>query len=283
VLARLLKEPPPYSAVGSDEKRMRARWALWDIVEGLRLYAMWLRQSWNEVRRRYKRTLLGPAWVTLSLLIFATVLSFVWAGLFNTPVRQFLPFLLSGLLPWNIISGALGEACLVLLGGEGLIKSRQFPYTTLIHGVLTRNTIVFGHNLVGYVLIALVCGVPLGWQVVLLIPGLVLVLVNCAWMSVLIAVLCLRYRDFQQIVQSLLQILVFVTPIFWMPSQLQGARALIVDYNFLHHLVELARQPLLGKTPQLVNYLVCIATAVVGWWLAYKLLALKRHRLAYWF
>lgn len=282
-IARLLREPPPYAAKESDEPRKLARWALWDIVEGLRLWEMWLLQSWNEIRRRYRRTLLGPMWVTVSLVIFAVVLSFVWAGLFNQQVRQFLPFLLSGLLPWNLISSSIGEACTVFLGGEGLMKSRQFPYTTLVYSVLARNTIIFGHNLIGFVPIAIVSGVPLGWKTALLFPGLVLVIANCAWMAILVAVFCQRFRDFPPLVASLLQIAMFVTPVFWMASQLQGRRAMIVDVNLLHHMVELVRQPLLGQAPAPVSYAVCAAAAVVGWVLAYRLFARKRHRLAYWF
>jgi ABC-type polysaccharide/polyol phosphate export permease len=198
-------------------------------------------------------------------------------------VGEFLPFLLSGLLPWTLISASIAESCSVFLAGEPLMKSRQFPYTALIYGVLARNTIIFGHNIVGYVLIGVICGVALTWQSALLIPGLVLVLVNCIWMSIVVAVFCLRFRDFQQLVTSLLQIAMFVTPVFWKASQLQGKRAIIAHANPLHHMVEIVRQPLLGQTAEPVSYAVCIATAVLGWALAYWLFARKRHRLAYWF
>jgi ABC-type polysaccharide/polyol phosphate export permease len=282
-ISRLLREPPPYAGRDEDEGRMLARWALWDIVEGMLLWDLWLRQAWNEIRRRYKRTLLGPMWVTVSLVIFALVLSLVWSGLFNQPVAKFLPFLLSGLLPWTLISVCIAEACMIWLAGEGLMKSRQFPYTTLIYGLLARNTIIFAHNLVGFIPIALICGVPLTWQTLLLFPGLVLAVVNCGWIAILVGIFCLRFRDFQPLVGSLIQILMFVTPVFWAADQLQGTRAIIVDVNILHHLVEVIRQPLLGKTPATISYLVSTITAVAGWALAYSYYARKRHRLAYWF
>src|SRR5262249_19275286 len=154
--------------------RMLARWAVWDIVEGLRLWDLWLRQAWNEIRRRYKRTVLGPMWITVSLVIFAVMMSFVWSGLFSQQVTQFLPFLLSGLLPWTLISVCIAEGCLGLAAGEGLIKARQFPYSTLLYGLLARNLILFGHNMIGFVPIALLCGVPLGWNTLMLIPATVL-------------------------------------------------------------------------------------------------------------
>lgn len=274
---------PPLAETEIDEQRRLRRLALWDIVAGLRLWEMWVRQSSNEVRRRYKRTLLGPMWVTVSLVIFAIVLSFVWAGLWKMQVSEFLPFLLSGLIPWGLVSSAIGESCMVFLAGEGLIKSRQFPYSTLIYAVLTRNLVIFGHNLIGYVPIAALCGITFGWATLLLVPGIALVLINCGWMCFIVAIFCLRFRDFQPLVASLLQIAMFVTPVFWTASQLQGKRAMIVDVNVLHHMMEIVRQPLLGKTAAPVSYLICVAVAAVGWICAYWLFARKRHRLAYWF
>jgi ABC-type polysaccharide/polyol phosphate export permease len=99
----------------------------------------------------------------------------------------------------------------------------------------------------------------------------------------LTAVLCLRFRDFQQMVASILQVMVFVTPVFWQVNQIQGKRAIIIHANPLHHMVEVVRQPLLGAMPSSMSYLVCVGCAVVGWLLAFKLFARKRHRLAYWF
>jgi ABC-type polysaccharide/polyol phosphate export permease len=282
-VARALRESPPHASGAPDERRKLAGWALWDIVEGVRLWQMWLRQSWNEVRRRYKRTLLGPMWVTVSLLIFAVALSFIWAGLWKMQVTEFLPFLLSGLIPWYVISSCIGEACIAFLVGEGLMKSRQFPYTALIYGVLARNVIIFGHNLIGYIPIALLCGVALSWKSLLLVPGLVLIVLNCAWMAILVAVFCLRFRDFNQLVTSLLQIAMFVTPVFWNASQLEGKRAVLVHINLLHHMVEVVRQPMLGKTAAVTSYAVCVGALILGWAVAYMLFARKRHRLAYWF
>jgi ABC-type polysaccharide/polyol phosphate export permease len=274
---------PPYRNGIEDDKRVRAQWALWDFVEGARLWPMWWRQSSNEVRRRYKRTLLGPAWVTVSLLIFSIMLSFVWAGLFKMQVAEFLPFLLSGLLPWTLVSSCIGEGCGILLGGEGLIKSRQFPYTSLVYAGVARNLVIFSHNLIGYVFAAAFCGIVPSWQMLLLLPGLILVLANCVWMEIVVSVFCLRFRDAQQLVASILQVAAFVTPIFWNPSQLAGKRIIIVHVNPLHHMVDVIRQPLLGHAPALQSYAVCLATAVVGWALAYILFSRKRHRLAYWF
>lgn len=275
------RDPPPLD--DQESKSQLWRRANWDFVAGLQLWEMWSRLSMNEVRRRYKRTMLGPMWVTVSLLVFATVMSFVWAGLWKQNVVDFLPFLLSGLIPWTMLSAAIGESTAVFLAGESLMKARQFPYSILVYGAIARNVVIFAHNLVGYLLVAGLCSVPLGWATLLIVPGLGLVVLNCGWVCMLAAVFCLRYRDFQQLTASILQIAMFVTPVFWTASQLQGKRAIIVDANPLHHMIELLRHPMLGTYANSTSYLVCIGTALVGWTIAYWLFAMKRHRLAYWF
>jgi lipopolysaccharide transport system permease protein len=115
------------------------------------------------------------------------------------------------------------------------------------------------------------------------LPGIVLVVINCGWMCMLCAILCLRYRDFSQIIASVLQVMVFVTPVFWQVDQLKGNRAIIAHANPIYHLVDIVRQPLLGVMPSATNYLVCVALALAGWLAAFHLFAAKRHRLAYWF
>jgi len=259
------------------------RVAAWDFVQGFRRHEIWKRQSLNEVRRRYRRTMLGPMWVTVSLIVFAVVLSFVWAGLFNQNVTTFLPFLLSGLVPWGLISAIIGEGTSAFAAGEGLMKSRQFPYTTLINIVIARNVIIFLHNLAGYVLVATLCGVAFTWATLLLVPGVMLLLLNSGWMCLLVAIFCLRYRDFQQLVASLLMIAVFVTPVFFNASQLQGKRTIIIHANLLHHMVDIVRQPLLGNVPSATSYVFCLVGGIVGWLAVFLLFARKRSRLAYWF
>lgn len=268
----------------SNDKTQTTKRAYWDVLQGFMLWQLLVRLSLNDMRRRYKRTVLGPSWMTVNLLIFASVTSVVWASLWGQNVKEFLPFLLSGLVPWTMISGVLGESTGAFLGGEGLIKNQQFPYVLLTNGVVARNALIFFHNVVGYLLVALLCNVDLNMTTLLILPNLIFVLANCGWMSLLLAIFCLRYRDMQQIVTSLIQITVFVTPIFWKADQIQGSRTIfLVHGNLFYHLIELLRRPLLGEFAGLESYLVCLFAAIVGWWFTFKLFRSKRHRLAYWF
>lgn len=257
--------------------------ALNDLIGGILSWEIWGRLCLNEVNRRYRRTLLGPMWVAVSLGVFSLVLSLVWAALWRQNVREYLPYLLSGLIPWMMIASSIGESTSTFMSAESLMKSRQFSYSMLIHVVLGRNIIVFGHNMITYILAAFACGVSINWQTLLFLPGFVLLVFNLAWICLIIAILCLRFRDFQQLVTIILQVVMFITPVFWPVSQLTGRTAIIVDVNLLFHMIDLIRSPLLGKSPQLESYIICILAGFVGWLSAYLLLRSKRHRLVYWF
>src|SRR5450631_910433 len=96
--------------------------AVTDVIEGLADWPMWGRLGWQEVKRRYRRTAIGPLWSTLSLGIFIFVLGFVWANLWHQDVHVFLPFLSAGLLAWTLVTTIINESCSVFISAEALIK-----------------------------------------------------------------------------------------------------------------------------------------------------------------
>jgi ABC-type polysaccharide/polyol phosphate export permease len=282
-MSSLLQQTPPAASLPGQTDRELRQAALRDLAEGLARWDLVTRLSWNEVKRRYRRTLLGPMWVSVSLAIFAIVLSVIWASLWKQNVREYLPFLLSGLIPWTMIAGSLGEGCGTFISAEANMKSMRFPYTLLLHVVIARNTIVLAHNLLVYAIVAVACGVALTPVLLLAIPGFALLVLNLSWMCLLVAILCLRFRDVQQLVTTLLQISMFVTPIFWPASQLAGRMHIVVDVNLLYHMIDVVRSPLLGKLPDPASYIGCVAFALSGWLVTVLLYTRKRHRLVYWF
>ena len=83
--------------------------AIADIVNGARNWDMWGRLGWREVKRRYRRTVVGPFWTTLSLAIFVVVLGVVWSRLWNQDPKTYLPYLTSGMLTWVMFSSFCTE------------------------------------------------------------------------------------------------------------------------------------------------------------------------------
>jgi ABC-type polysaccharide/polyol phosphate export permease len=256
--------------------------ALRDVGYGIAEVQMWGRMGWQEVKRRYRRTVFGPFWSTMSLAIFIFSLGFVWANLWKQDTATYLPFLCGGLLAWTLVSSIIIESCAVFTSAEGLIKQLRVSFTALCCAVVWRNLIVFLHNVVILVLIDIVFGASVSWKSLLLIPGLIIICINGIWISLLLGLVCSRYRDVSQLVASVLQISLFITPIFWTPSQLGSGMSAFVNFNILFHFVDLIRAPLLGHAPAVWSYAFVGLVSVVGWLVTLGIFARFRRRIAYW-
>ncbi|HLW47014.1 MAG TPA: ABC transporter permease [bacterium] len=254
-----------------------------DIITGLSDWRMWGRLGWQEIKRRYRRTAIGPFWNTLSLGIFMLALGLVWANLWHQDPKVYLPFLTTGLLAWNLVAAVISEGCQTFLSGESLIKQLRFPYSLLACTVVWRNLIVFFHNFVIFIGVAIFAGLHPKVAMFLTIPGILLVWINGIWFAMMLGMVCTRYRDVQQVVMSILQISMFVTPIFFTPEQLGPKMTkYFANGNPLFHYVDVIRSPLLGKLPSRLTYEFVLLATVVGWAVTLWTYSRFRRRLAYW-
>lgn len=256
--------------------------AVRDVTTGFLAWDMWGRLGWRETLRRYRRTTIGPFWTTASVGLFVVMLGGVWSRVWSQDALTYLPYLTSGMITWMMVSATLTEGSLAIVLAESLIKQLRISYTALVCTVIWRNVVVFGHNLVIMVLVCAYVGLAPTWATLLFVPGLVLFCVNAMWMVLVLSMACARYRDVAPLIGSLLQIAMFITPVLWTPGQLQGRMALVVQFNPLYHLLELLREPLLGRAPELPTWILGSVGAVVGWAFAMFLFSRFRRRIPYW-
>jgi len=185
------------------------------------------------------------------------------------------------MITWGFVSKSILDGSTTFLALEGLIKQIRLPLTTHIASTIWKNVVILGHNAVIYVVVAAIFGLVPGWEVLWLIPGFVLVLLNLTWVALILAILCTRFRDVPLIVQSVVQMLFFVTPVFWSPKQMTN-RAFLVHGNPFYHVLELLRAPLLGSSPTLESWVFLLVTLVLGWTATFLLFSKFRRRIAYW-
>lgn len=253
-----------------------------ELKEALDLWYFWVRLATLDIELRYRRTVLGPFWLTLSGAMFLFALGFVFSTLFGQNIREYLPYIGAGLIFWWLISTMITEGCQSLIESRQLFLQRRTSIWLPALRVTLRNLIVFAHHFVVFCLIALIFGVSWNASLFLLIPGLGLIALNGVWVGVVLGVFCLRFRDLPQLVTVLVSITIFVTPIFWKREMLPEWRTAFADVNPLFHFIELGRQPLLGQTPALISYLIVIGMTLFGWALAYFVVRRYRNAVAYW-
>jgi ABC-type polysaccharide/polyol phosphate export permease len=255
-----------------------------DLLDGLKRCDLWTRLGLLEVKRRYRRTVIGPFWTAVSLGLFVVVMGTVGVGLWKQDPAQYLPFLASGMMVWVMISTVTTESCTLFISGQHLFNRMRINYSMLAYALVWRNIIGFLHNLLAYLVVVLLLTRGLiNLSTLLLVPGLLLVGINAVWVALLLGMACIRFRDVQPLTTTILQISFFVTPVFWPPELLTGAtRYVFVDFNPLYHFIDIVRSPLLGQVPSLASYLFVVSVTVLGWTMTYLLFAKFRKRIAFW-
>ena len=92
-----------------------------------------------EVKRRYRRTVIGPFWSVISLAVFVVTIGTVGVGLWNQDPLEYLPYLTAGMLVWIMISTSLGEACGVFVANTNLFRHARFDFSLLVYALVWRN------------------------------------------------------------------------------------------------------------------------------------------------
>src|SRR3990167_7913850 len=165
-----------------------------DYFAGFKKWEMLLYMAYADIRKRYRRTVLGPFWTTLSLGIFIFSMGTLFSLLWHTPINTFLPFFSSGFIVWTFFSTTVTDSCISFTLAEGYIKQISMPYSFYAFLVVWRNFLIFLHQVVIYILIALIFHVSLTKYTILIIPGLLLFVLNCSWIAIALGLICARFR-----------------------------------------------------------------------------------------
>ena len=255
-----------------------------DLLHGFQKRELWGRLGWLDVKRRYRRTTIGPFWNSITLAIYVLAVGTVGAAIWHQNIYDYLPYLVSGMVVWTLVSSIINESCSLFISGHALFRNIRFDYSILAYALVWRNFLVLLHNFAVYFVIVLVLKPSLlGFTALLAVPGLALVLVNGVWVAMLFGMFCLRFRDVPPLVSSAMQISMLITPLFWPADTLTGIKRFVfVDLNPLYHVLDVVRAPLVGRVPDAISYGVMIAMTIGGWWLTYAMFKRFRKRIAYW-
>lgn len=278
-------KPPPsvgilgQLALGITQRNFRK--AKTDIVQGWRRKSLWGTMGLQEIRQRYRRSKIGPFWLTLSMGIMVMALGTLYGTIFGQELSDYLPYLSAGFVIWGLISGVILDGVSAFIQGEGLIKQLPAPLSIHIYRVAWTNLIIFAHNIVIFLLVSFWYEKYPGWTLLLVPPAILVILLNGVWIGLLFGLLSARFRDIPQIVGSVVQVMFFITPVIWKMEMLPG-RALLLDLNPFYYLVEIVRAPLMGNPPSLQVILGAVLITIMGWVIAMLFYTALRWRLPYW-
>jgi len=255
--------------------------ALSDIWGGWKERALWTTIGLQDIRQRYRRSVIGPFWITISMGIMVAAFGLLYSQIFKIDTTEYLPYVTAGFFSWGLISALVTDGCTAFSSSDGLIKQLSAPLSIYVYRVLWSNLLTAAHNIWIYFLVALWFDVDLGWPVLLAIPALILILINGLWVGLLLGLLSARFRDIPMIVASIVQVAFFITPIIWKADMLPG-RALFLAVNPFYHFVAILRGPLLGQVPAFESWAAALLVTLIGWMITLFFYTAYRWRLAYW-
>ena len=260
-----------------------------DLSGGWQQRQLWAHLGWQDIRQRYRRSVLGPIWITISMAVTAVALGILYAGLFGNDLAVQLPYILVGFIVWGFISGCILEGADVFIANEGLMKHLPAPLSVHVYRLIWRQSLLFAHNMIVYAIMLVVFPQPLGWTSLAAVPAFGLLMVNGTWVALLAGVVSTRFRDLVPITQSIVQLMFFLTPIVWIyddllnsPNPAVAERARLAEFNPFLHFIEIVRRPLLGQDQLLRQWIIVLVITVVGWALTLVVLRRYRSRVTYW-
>ncbi|MGU3291009.1 galactan export ABC transporter permease subunit Wzm/RfbD [Williamsia sp. M5A3_1d] len=275
----------PAAPVTSDSRTFRRAWE--DLRTGFAQRELWALLGWQDIKQRYRRSLLGPLWITVATGVTAVAMGLLYGELFGIDIKTFLPHVTLGLIFWNFISQSILEGSVVFSTNEGLLKQIPSALSVHVYRLVWRQSIIFAHNIVIYAVVMAVFPQPVNWTILLIIPALFLFALNAIWVTIVFGILSTRFRDIGQLLATVVQLVFFMTPIIWTTDNLgqnaqNSSRLKLVELNPMFHYLEISRGPLVGEHVQAYHWFIVIGCTALGWAAALLVLRNYRARVAYW-
>ena len=255
--------------------------AIKDLKEGLSSIHVWPMLGWQEIRQRYRRSVLGPFWLTISTGAMIAGMGPLYGRLFGQDISAYFPYLAVSFIVWLLMANLINDCSNAFINAEGFIKQIKLPLTIHILRVIWKNLIIFGHNLVIVLLVFLFYPPQLGWQLLQMPLGVLLIAVNSLWFGVLVGLLCARFRDIPQIIASVVQVGFFLTPVMWKADML-GRHIWFAQINPIYHFIEIVRAPLVLGGAGILSWIAVLVMTGTGYAVMILMFSRFRARIAYW-
>jgi lipopolysaccharide transport system permease protein len=262
----------------------RLRNAVDDVAEMWRLLPLVFTLSFLDIKLRYRGSLLGPFWLTLSTAVMVGAIGFLYASLFHQDVSQYLPFLTISLVLWNFFNTITAEGCTCFTSSEGMIRAMRMPLSLHAARIVIRNIIVLAHNIIVIVIVFAIFHTTPNLDSFSVLPASLLWTIDSFATVLLLGAIGARFRDIPPIIGSIVQIAFYLTPIMWAPSMLahRGIAQVFINWNPIFALLEIIRGPLLGQAIEPHCWLVACLYSVMVCGIAFYVFTRARPRIAYW-
>jgi ABC-type polysaccharide/polyol phosphate export permease len=257
------------------------RRAISDLIRVYTQRRIWHQLAWVDIRSKYRLSTLGTFWITAAMAVLAVSIGVLYGQFFGQDMHSYLPYFATGYIIWGFISGTFNEASTSLVSYSNLIKGSQLPIVFHVLRVTQKQLIILAHNAIVILGIWLFFRWPLKFSMLLSFAGMALTFVFVAAISIVIAMMCVRFRDIPPLVQSAIQFLFFATPIMWYPESMRFGE-FVLWANPLTVFLTISRDPFLDRPVEWHIWAVAVAMTAFVVAAAAAVYVRYRSRIAYW-
>ncbi len=251
-----------------------------DIIGALLRWRLWTSLALHDVASRYRGSVLGPFWITVTTGAMVGGMGLVYSQLFHMSLAEYIPWLGIGVVLWSLFAVIISEGCDTFIASGGIIKQTALPMFTFLGRMVFRNLINFAHQLVIIVVVIVWFGLWRKANAPMALVGFALSLGNLLWIALICGIASARFRDVPQIVTAVMQVLMFMTPVFWRPEAITNHRV-VLEANPFYYMLEAIRRPMLGEEVKAHTYSALLIMLVVGWAIAFVIFARTRRRVVH--
>ncbi|MBT7608713.1 MAG: ABC transporter permease [Bacteriovoracaceae bacterium] len=191
----------------------------------------------GNMKARYRKTFAGFLWVVLNPLILFMIQSFVFKNFLRLDVPNYHLFLITGLLPWIFFTSSVEMCTPVIDASRELLKGINLsPFNLVLAQVLDN---IFNFTIVFFVVLVpwLISTGAYSWKLLLIPFAFLNIIVSVSSLVIILSILNIFYRDIRYLSSFILNILFFLTPIFYPRSFIPDPYKIIVDINPIYVLL----------------------------------------------
>ena len=219
------------------------------------------------------KTLLGPVWLLVGPALFISVLGALFSEVSGISPAIFVPHLTIGLVTWTLISGFVTGSTTVFQRNRPQILQNGLQISDMVMIEVCTTVLQFLHQVIIIVAVFVIFGIAIGFSALISLFGLMLLIGNGIWLTIVFGLIGARYRDLYEVVQAIMRIAFLATPIIWLPGEggRGGVMSIFLTFNPFYHFLELIRAPLLGNPISSLSWLVVISLTLFGFCLAHAM------------
>lgn len=237
--------------------------------------------AYSDLKVKYRNTFLGPIWMVISLAMGSLGLGFLWSELWNLPKNEVIPSITVGFLTWMFLSGVILESTECYLRQQEIVKNLVLPLMFVPCYVFLKHLISFAHSFLIIIPLLIVYPPSKPLSVLLIIPGLIISSLTIFFVSVLVAIVSLRFRDISPLITTIMPMLFFFSPVLFRVNQLENLK-IILFLNPFTYLITLIKDPLLGNNPSVTIWAGATFICLLSLLSLLLLLKFKRKNIIFW-